>query len=220
MDFSSGKMILLPFVEIGMSMLLGLAGGLVLSFTGRFVERGEAMLMVVLGSLFCLSSIASMVHASAILANMVAGFVIVNHEPGHQAYFRVLEHLEDAVFGLFFTLAGAHVDIAVFEATGALAVFILVVRMIGKQAGVWIGARISRAPEAVARYLGLALFPQAGVTIGLVLLAQDLLPELAGTVVVNAVIGSVIINEFIAPVLLHYCLRKAGQIEKRHTSRR
>ncbi len=207
-----GNMVLMPFIEIGLSVLLGGAGGYVMSFTGRHVERKEALLMVVLGVLFCITSISSIIHASSILSNMVAGFVIVNQAPGLQTYFRVLEYLEDAVFGLFFTLAGAHMDISILETTGFLAIFLLIVRMVGKQIGVWIGARISRASNTVSRYLGLALFPQAGVTIGLVLLAQDLFPELAGRIVVNAVIGSVMLNEFIAPVLLHHCLKKAGQI--------
>jgi len=212
-DLIGDNMVLMPFIEIGLSILLGGAAGFAMSLTGRFVERKEAMLMVVLGVLLCITSISTLIHASSILSNMVAGFVIVNHEPGIQGYFKVLEHLEDTVFGLFFTLAGAHMDIGVLETTGLLAVFLLVVRMVGKQAGVWLGARISRASETVARYLGLALFPQAGVTIGLVLLAQDLFPEPAGKIIVNSVIGSVMLNEFVAPVLLHHCLKKAGQIE-------
>ncbi len=211
-DLPEGNMILMPFWEIGLSILLGGLAGMVMWFTGRFVERKEAMLMVVLGVLFCVTSLSTVIHASSILSNMVAGFVIVNREPGLQSYFKVLEHLEDAVFGLFFTLAGAHMDISVLETTGLLAIFLLVVRMAGKQLGVWVGARISHASDTVARYLGLALFPQAGVTIGLVLLAQDFFPELAGKIVVNAVIGSVMLNEFVAPVLLHHCLKKAGQV--------
>jgi len=211
-DLIGTNMILMPFIEIGLSVLLGGAAGFVMSYTGRFVERSEAMLMVVLGILFCVTSLAGIIHASSILSNMVAGFVIINHEPGRQSYFKVLEHLEDAVFGLFFTLAGAHMDMSVLRTTGMLAVFLLLVRMAGKQFGVWLGAKVSRASEIVARYLGLALFPQAGVTIGLVLLAQDLFPEAAGKIIVNAVIGSVMLNEFIAPVLLHRCLHKAGQI--------
>lgn len=220
LETTGGSMVLMPFIEIGSSVLLGGAAGLLLSVTGRFMERREAMLMVVLGVLFCITSIAAMIHASAILANMAAGFVVVNHEPGHQNYFRVLEHLEDAVFGLFFTLAGAHMDISVFEVTGALALFLLVVRMIGKQAGVWLGALISGASKTVARYLGQALFPQAGISIGLVLIAQDLFPEIPGRIVVNAVIGSVILNEFIAPVLLHHALKNAGQVPGKTGSRR
>ena len=210
--FMGSHLLLLPFYEIGLSIILGLGAGLALAYTGMVIERTEAMLMVVLGVLFITCAIASMFHASSILAAMVVGFVIINHKPAHQNFFRVLEPLEDAVFGLFFTLAGAHVDIAILKSAGFIAVILLFVRMVGKQLGVMVGAKIAGASEAVKRYLGLALFPQAGVTIGLVLLAQDMLPEEAGLIVVNAMIGSVILNEFIAPVLLNHCLRKAGQV--------
>ncbi len=210
--FMGSHLLLLPFYEIGLSVIFGLSAGLVLAYTGMVIERTEAMLMVVLGVLFITCALASMFHASSILAAMVVGFVIINHKPAHQNFFRVLEPLEDAVFGLFFTLAGAHVDISILRTAGVLAVILLLVRMAGKQLGVMVGAKLAGASEIVKRYLGLALFPQAGVTIGLVLLAQDMLPEEAGLIVVNAMIGSVILNEFIAPVLLHHCLRKAGQV--------
>ncbi len=212
LGFMGHHLLLLPFYEIGLSVILGLSAGLVLAYTGMVIERTEAMLMVVLGMLFITCSLASMFHASSILAAMVVGFVIINHKPAHQNFFRVLEPLEDAVFGLFFTLAGAHVDISILKTAGLLAVILLLVRMIGKQLGVLVGAKIAGASDTVKKYLGLALFPQAGVTIGLVLLAQDMLPEEAALIVVNAMIGSVILNEFIAPVLLHHCLRKAGQV--------
>ncbi len=213
-EFIGGNLLLLPFYEIGLSLVLGAAGGLLLAYTGAAIERAEAMLMVVLGVLLSCAALANMLHASSILASMTVGFVIINHKPAHQNFFRVLETLEDAIFGLFFTLAGAHVDLAILESAGLLALVLLVVRMVGKQLGVWVGAQVAKASQAVRRYLGLALFPQAGVTIGLVLLAQDLLPPEAGAIVVNAMIGSVIINEFIAPLLLHHCLKKAGEAGK------
>jgi len=213
-EFTGRNLLLVPFYEIGISIGLGLVAGLILVYTGIVIERAEAMLMVVLGVLFSTSAIASIIHASSILSAMTVGFLVVNHKPAHQNFFRVLEPLEDAVFGLFFTLAGAHMDIAVIKSAGLLALVLLIVRMVGKQVGVWVGAKISGASETVKKYLGLALFPQAGVTIGLVLLAQDLLPEEIGTIVVNGMIGSVILNEFVAPLLLHHCLKRAGQVSE------
>ena len=60
--------------------------------------------------------------------------------------------------------------------------------------------------------MGLALLPKAGVTVGLVLIAQEIFPRpLVASILVNAVIGSVIINELIAPPLVKYALLKAGE---------
>jgi hypothetical protein len=50
------------------------------------------------------------------------------------------------------------------------------------------------------------------VSIGLVLIAQEIFPlHLVANILVNAVIGSVIINELISPPLVKYALLKAGE---------
>lgn len=201
------------FTEIFLSALLGVAAGLVLKVTAKVVRRREALLMVILGVVLSTVGAALSLHISPLLASMVIGFVIVNLERRHRDFFTVIEQIEEPIFGLFFALAGAHMDIVVFKSAGLLAVAILICRMLGKQFGTWIGAKWTRAPVALQRYLGIALFPQAGVTVGLVLLARDIFPqpELAN-ILVNAVIGSVILNELIAPPLLKFALLKAEQM--------
>jgi Kef-type K+ transport system membrane component KefB len=143
---------------------------------------------------------------------MVLGFFIVNMEKRHRDFFLVVEQIEEPLFGLFFGLAGAHIDPGVFKSAGLLAVAILVIRMIGKHLGTWAGARFSGAPPEVRNYLGIALFPQAGISVGLVLIAQNIfhLPIVAN-ILVNAVIGSVIINELISPPLVKYALTKVHE---------
>jgi Kef-type K+ transport system membrane component KefB len=204
------SMVTIPAIDIGLSLVVGALGGVLLYYSARTIDRPEAMLMVVMGVLILVSTVSSMVHASALLANMVVGLGIVNVEHGHQDYFRVMEPMEDMVFGLFFTLAGAHIEIEVLKVAGLLALIFLAIRMVGKQLGVWAGVAVSGADHHIKRYLGLALFPQAGVTIGLVMLAQDIFPDYVGELVVNAVLGSVILNEFISPPLLKFCLRRVG----------
>jgi len=200
-------------IEISLSALLGVMGGLVLKFTSRVVHRREAMLMVVLGVVLSTVGAALTFELSPLLASMVIGFVIANMERHHQDFFTTIEQIDEPIFGLFFSLAGAHMDIVVFKSAGLLAMAILIYRMLGKQLGTSLGAKWTKAPAAVQRYLGLALFPQAGVTVGLVLLARDIFPqpEVAG-ILVNAVIGSVILNELIAPPLVKHALLKADQI--------
>lgn len=206
------KMLGEAVAEIGSSVLLGIIAGMVLKFTAHLARRKEALLMVILGIVFSTIGIASLFGLSPLLASMVVGFVIVNIERRHRDFFLVIEQIEEPLFGLFFGLAGAHIDLGVFKSAGLLAVTILVLRITGKQLGTWAGAKFSRAPKNVQRYLGLALFPQAGVTIGLVLIAREIfhLPVVAN-ILVNAVIGSVIINELISPPLVKHALMKADE---------
>ncbi|MBW2466831.1 MAG: cation:proton antiporter, partial [Deltaproteobacteria bacterium] len=148
------------FAEIGFSVLLGILAGYVLKYSAQVVRRREALLMVILGVIFTTAGLASQFHLSPLLACMVAGFVIVNITRRQRDFFLVVEQIEEPLFGLFFGLAGAHVDLVVFKYAGLLAMAALVIRMIGKHLGSWLGARLSGAPKHIQNYLGLALFPQ------------------------------------------------------------
>lgn len=78
-------------------------------------------------------------------------------------------------------------------------------RIAGKFLGSWMGARITGMPVGVRRYLGLALIPQAGVSIGLAVLAQRILPEDSGALLSTIILSSSVLYEMIGPV----CARKA-----------
>jgi Kef-type K+ transport system membrane component KefB len=199
-------------VETGLSLILGILAGMALKSIARHVRRREAILMVILGVLFTTIGAASLLGVSALLANMVVGFIIVNWEHRHHEYFLVVEQIEEPLFGLFFGLAGAHINLGLLKSAGLLAIAILIIRIVGKQLGTWAGAKISKASKNIKNNLGISLFPQAGVSIGLVLIAQGIFPShLVANILVNAVIGSVIINELISPPLVKYALLKAGE---------
>lgn len=200
-----------PFLEISLSVLLGILAGGYLKLLGRWIRRREALLMVILGTIFLIVGVAKLLHLSALLANMVLGFFVVNLERRHLDFFAVVEQIEEPLFGLFFCLAGAHLDLQAFLAAGLLIPAIMVGRMAGKQLGAWAGAAASQAPKPVKRYLGLGLLPKAGVTVGLVLIAQEIFAPEVASLLVNAVIGSIVLNELLAPPLVKYALVKAGE---------
>ncbi len=76
-------------------------------------------------------------------------------------------------------------------------------------------ARLPGAPPLVRRYLGCGLLPQAGVTVGLVLMARTGGDPQIYQLLLNAVLGAVIINELLAPPLVRYALLRAGEgVEK------
>ncbi len=207
------KMAVTPFMEIGLSAFIGVLTGLGLKYGVRIARRSSSVLMLVLGAVCVASGTSIVLHASPLLTNMVMGFIVANWEPRHHQLFHVLEQIEEPIFGLFFSLAGAHFDITVIKQAGLLGLAILIIRVAGKQAGTWLGANLSNAAPAVKKYLGLGLFPQAGVTVGLVLIAEEFLPSGVSDIVVNAVIGSVILNELIAPPLVTFAFRKAGEVK-------
>lgn len=170
------------------------------------------MLGVITGGIFLTSGMAEMFNGHALMANMVLGFFIINFVEHHNDIFSVVEGIEEPFFGLFFTLAGTHFDLKLMQAAGLLSVVITVGRFAGKIFGSRFGSQVSHAPDNVKKYLGYALLPTAGVTVGLVFDAQAYLGKAAfSEIMLSGVLGSVLINEFITPFLVKHILQKSGE---------
>ena len=80
------------------------------------------------------------------------------------------------LFLMFFVVSGASLDVSVIPQIGLVGVIYVVVRVVGKMLGAFLGAKLMKAPKAVCRHIGPTLIPQAGVAIGLTLVAQQVLP--------------------------------------------
>lgn len=203
------QMLGIPFLHIVESAAIGIVFGIALMYISRLVRTREFLLVVVFGVIMLCAGLTSYLGVSSILASMVVGFIIVN-KVKREEMLLVVEEVEDVLFAMFFVLAGLHFDLSVLKVAGILALLIVLTRCMGKYFGARLGARISHAPDNVKKYLGFALLPKAGVTIGLVLLAALEFPTF-GTVMLNAVLASTIINELVAPPLTKYALFKAGE---------
>jgi len=92
-----------------------------------------------------------------------------------------------------------------------MALIITIGRFSGKLIGTKLGAGLSHAPTVVKKYLGYGLLPTAGVAIGLILMAKPLMQPQFSEIMINAVLGSVIINELIAPPFVKFALMRAGE---------
>ena len=206
------NLLLSPMFSILLSLVIGGVLGICLRKLIGFVLRKEAMLGVIVGAILLAGGLAISLKASHLLANMMLGFVVVNFVKHHEDLFVVVESIEEPIFGMFFMLAGAHMDFKVMQTAGLIALVIVLGRFSGKLLGSRFGAQISRAPEAVKKYLGMALLPKAGVTVGLVLAAGEVFGDTyLWEIMVNAVLGSVIINELMAPFFVRFALRRAGE---------
>ena len=206
------QMLAVPGLEIAISIGIGTALGFALVYLTKLVKTRALLLAAVLGMILLCTGLANFLGASLIMANMAIGFIVANRVESNEPVAAV-EGIEEVVFNVFFVFSGMHFDSSIIRTAGILALILFGVRFAGKYFGTVIGARISRASEEVKKYLGLALVPQAGVALGLALLAQKILPTL-GHLLFNVVLGSVIINEIAAPPLTKYAITKAGEAEE------
>ena len=207
--------------EIGLSAVAGALAALAIHAAAGARVRGGEVLLITLGVLFLTTALVTVLELSALIANMVAGFLLVNMAPRNRRIFASFEPLTPPVFALFFILAGAELDLGVFSRglVVLLGVVYLAARFSGKAAGVTLGALLVRAPAAVRRYLSFCLFPQAGVAIGLALVVQSsplfsAAPEAVREMLrmlVNVVLFSVFVNELIGPLISRYGILRGAR---------
>lgn len=217
-------MILFAFMEIFGSLLLGaLTGYLISRFSARRSNANEIMI-IILGFIFLETALSIVFHLSPLLSNMAAGTVIINMSPKNHKLFRIIEPLTPPIYALFFVIAGTELNLSVLLQKEILligAVFIIA-RSIAKYTGIYLGAKASKAPENVKKYLGFAMLPQAGVSIGLVLMIQaspvlkSLPPIHQDTIsmMVNVILLAVFFNELTGPPISKFALVRAMEMEE------
>ncbi len=201
--------------EIVFSLLIGVVTGLLIDFVlNKLHNRGE-MLTAGLALLLLCGEATRFFHLSPLLAGMAAGFTIINRAERDVRLFRALNAFEPPIYVLFFTLAGLHLDLSALKLAGWIGLVYFVARVIGKYYGTWLGAWMSGANKVVRDYLGLALLPQAGVAIGLVILISSD-QSLSGwsVIVTPVVLAGVVFSELSGPLFVRYTLEKAGEGEK------
>jgi len=194
-------------VEIAGSVALGLAVGLPgASLTGR-LSGGEPLRIEALGLVFLTAGLSLWLDLSYLIAGMTAGAVIVNLAHHHKRAFREIEHIEWPFMIVFFILAGASLDLSALWAVGPLLMGYVALRVLGRVLGGWAGAALAATARGERPWYGPALLPQAGVAIGMALIAGDLFPQYADMITALA-IGATVVFELAGPLAAAYALRR------------
>jgi Kef-type K+ transport system membrane component KefB len=219
MPFSPELMLVKPAREIGGALLLGAIGGFLLDLALQRMTRRDERLTVTLGGILLATGIAAHFGLSLILANMVIGLYLTNvHAHRNESIFEVIRGFSPPLLILFFVMIGARLQLGLILQMGMLGVLYVVARTAGKWSGSYLGARWSGAPDTVRRYLGFALFSQAGVAIGLALdvyghfAAFDPAGARLGQTIINVVTATTFVVQIIGPPSVKYAIRKAGEI--------
>jgi len=194
--------------EIGGAMILGALVGLPAAYlTGR-IKQGEPIITEALGLVFFCGGLALWLDVSYLIASMTMGAVIANLAKHHDYPFHAIEGIEWPFVVLFFVLAGASLEFSAVKEIGLIGVVYILCRAAGKFMGARIGSHLSRADPGTKNWMGVALLPQAGVAIGMALVASNQFPEYRQTIL-SVVIGSTIFFEIIGPVFTRLALTRA-----------
>jgi Kef-type K+ transport system membrane component KefB len=205
--------------EIGGALLLGFSAGLLLQLLGRGVNDYGKHITLIVGILTLVIGLAITLGVDLILAAMALGATVVNLAPYRsRETFDLVERFGQPIYVLFFVFVGAQLTIHGMPFLGWLLVVAYVAgRSGGKFLGAYFGARWSGATEVVRRYLGLCLFSQAGIAIGLSIMASirfddQLVGEMVmGDAIIMIVTATTFIVQIIGPPCVKVAVTKAGE---------
>ncbi len=214
------SIILEPVLEVVMSLALGALMGYLFNFCERFFHsRSKRVAMSVTFVLFTVAlsmvefSIGSVhVAFSPLLVCMMLGTVFCNICDFSEELMDRVDRWTAPLFVLFFVISGAELELAVFRDPVVVCIGLVYIlsRCFGKYFGASSSAKLTHCDSNIVKYLGITLFPQAGVALGMAIKAETLGPE--GAIVANITLFSVLIYELVGPFLTKVSLQKAGEI--------
>jgi len=181
----------------------GLLCGALLGFVLHWIADPEGRsadhrLALVIAMIFLLTGLCTSLNISPLLSCMVLGTVYIN-AGGNKKTFKLVSHFTPPILLLFFVLSGMRLNLPTLKTAGIVGVVYLFVRIAGKYLGAWYGCLLTKAPVSTRNYLGLALIPQAGVSIGLAVLGQRMLPADTGTLLTTIILSSGVLYEMVGP---------------------
>ena len=213
-----------PLVEIVCSVILGSLMGYVLTMLEKlFFSNSNRLSMTISFVLMTIALSSREVYVgqvriafSSLLVCMTLGTVFCNMCEYSGDIMARSQRWSAPLYAVFFVLSGARLELRVLADWGVMligAVYILV-RCAGKYYGARLSSTAMKCGENVKKYLGITLFPQAGVALGMVVSAQSLGSEMGG-MIRNIILFSVLVYEIVGPMLTRMALTAAGEIEQK-----
>ncbi len=211
--------IVMPCYEILGALFLGVATGWVLIVALRTMLESDQVLAFTLASVMLVIGLSRALHVDSILAAMALGATLTNGLPRRsKSTFGLIETFAPPIYVLFFVLVGAGMQLGLMKQwVVVLAVVYVVTRTLAKFTGAWFGARISRAPGTVRKYAGLCLFSQAGVAVGLSIVAGQRFEGVMGEAIVLVITATTFIVQIVGPSCVKIAVHKAGEAHKNIT---
>ena len=218
------SIILNPLVEIVCSLILGAIMGWILTQLEKMFHSNTNRLNMTIAFVFLTVALSMLdfhigpVHIafSSLLVCMMLGTIFCNICPLSEDLMGRSDKWTSPLLAIFFVISGAELELSVFAdiAIVGIGVVYIIFRCLGKYFGSLISAKATKCAPQICKYLGITLFPQAGVALGMcsiVASSTDFGDQ--GTLIRNITLFAVLIYELFGPLMTRQALMSAGEIK-------
>lgn len=210
-----------PLIEIVFSLILGAVMGWILTQIEKLFNSNTNRLNMTIALVALAAAISSLkfeigsVHIgfSSLLVCMMLGTIFCNICPLSEDLMKASDKWTSPLFALFFVISGAELELDVFAdvAIVGIGLVYIIFRCLGKYFGAFASAKATKCEPNICKYLGITLFPQAGVALGMCATAMQLGAE--GKLIRNITLFAILVYEIFGPLLTKWALTQAGDIK-------
>ena len=212
----SGLMLMQGFneavAEIVFSFIVGALAAFMTFKVHPYIAKRIDILTFVLGIIIFNVGIASVLPLSPLLMNMFFGATLINIDKKGFRFFDTLGEVDWPLYIIFYVFSGANLEIGILKDIGYIGILYFVSRIVGKIMGSYLGGMIAETDRQIRKYMGLALMPQAGVALGMGIIAKTEFPEI-GDMVFSTIVASTVLYEIVGPLATKYALIKTKNIK-------
>ena len=216
------SMIVNPVLEVVLSIALGAVMGFLFTLCEQFFHSRSKRMAISVTFVMLTVAISSLkfeigeVHIafSSLLACMMLGTIFCNICDFSEELMERADRWTVPLLVLFFVISGAELDLSVFRnwIYVVIGAAYILFRCIGKYFGARLSAKATKCDDNIVKYLGITLFPQAGVALGMASQALEFGGDI-GVLVQSITLFSVLIYELVGPYFTKVALTKAGDIK-------
>jgi CBS domain-containing protein len=208
-------------IDLGGAVVLGIVAGFILNAMMHYLPQTEKRLGISIGILLLCVGLSVALKIDLILASMTIGIVLINMAPKRSTkLFETVRAFSSPIYIIFFVLVGARLSLGNMPGwVWALVGSYVFLRSLGKWVGSYLGAKISHAEKPVQQYMGMTLFAQGGVAVGLSIVASQNLQHIQvteglslGDTIIFTVTATTLCVQLIGPAFTKLAIKKAGEI--------
>ena len=221
-SFNMTSILVEPFLEIVLSLIVGALMGWLLTQLETLFNSNSNRLSLTIAFVFLTVGISMVefdiggIHIgfSSLLVCMMLGTVFCNICPLSEDLMEKSDKWTAPLFALFFVISGAGLELGVFSDVSIVIIGVVYIlfRCIGKYVGALASSKAAGCDKTVQKYLGITLFPQAGVALGMCITAAAEFGA-EGAMIRNIILFSVLIYELVGPSMTKWALTKAGDVK-------